>query len=72
MRPSKTLGVLVLIAITLGACSSEKNAREQVSLSGVVHDSKGRPISDCSVSPSNRPEENAIPTDSSGRFDTAV
>lgn len=72
IRSIKTLGALILMAITLAACSSENHDEEQVPLSGVVQDSYGTPISNCLVSPANRPEENAVMTDSSGSFETGV
>lgn len=72
MRFVKTIGIFVLSVIALVGCSSADDEKKHVSLSGVVHDSAGRPVENCSVSSTNRFEENAIMTESSGKFETSV
>lgn len=72
MRFVKTIGLFVVIVIALVGCSSADDEKKHVSLSGAVHDSAGRPVENCSVSSTNRFEENAIMTESSGKFETSV
>lgn len=72
MRFVKAIGLFVVSVITLVGCSSADDEKKHVSLSGVVHNNAGRPVENCSVSSTNRFEENAIMTDSSGKFETSV
>lgn len=72
MRSLKGIGVLALIVATLVGCSAGNDEKGHVSLSGVVRDSDGRPVENCLVASTNRSEENAIMTDSSGKFETSV
>ncbi|APT91712.1 hypothetical protein CPHO_00845 [Corynebacterium phocae] len=72
MRSVKGIGLFIVIVVGLVGCSSANDEMEHVSLSGVVHDSADRPVENCSVNSTNRFEENAIMTDSAGKFETGV
>lgn len=72
MRIVGAVGVLIVVMTTLLACSPERGEMDQVSLSGVVRNGGGKPIPNCLVTSTNRPEENAIMTDASGGFESSA
>ncbi len=79
MKLQRMFGAAIVVAaLTVSAgCSStdqtddptpSMNTKRYVTVVGVVQDSDGFPMAGCSISSTNRAEENAIVSDESGTF----